>query len=210
MIFKYGYIVIYVIILSVGLFHFKKYKHSFLLKMWLYFLIYSFLTECITRYIVEIYRVRTITLNNTWFILNVLFYMFFYLFNIKNLVRKRLIISLSSVFILMNIIMSFYVDYTKEYFVYSNIIGQFFIVLSIMIYFVEVLKSEIILTIQKSLIFWISLGVLIFNIGLLPVFVIGELIDWQGIFKYIILSMNILMAASFITGFIVSKKEFNT
>ena len=106
--------------------------------------------------------------------------------------------------------MLFYMDYTKEYFVYNNIIGQFFIVLSIMIYFVEVLKSEVILTIQKSLIFWISLGVLIFNIGLLPVFVIGELIDWQGIFKYIILSMNILMAASFITGFIVSEKEFNT
>ena len=106
--------------------------------------------------------------------------------------------------------MLFYIDYTKEYFVYSSIVGQFFIVVTIMIYFVEVLKSEVILNIQKSLIFWISLGALIFNIGLLPVFVIGELIDWQGVFKYIVLIMNILMAASFITGFVVSKKEFNT
>jgi hypothetical protein len=136
--------------------------------------------------------------------------MFFYLFSIKNLVSKKIIISLISVYILINISMLFYIDYTKEYFVYSWIIGQFFIVVSIMIYFVEVLKSEVILTIQKSLIFWISLGVLIFNVGLLPVFVIAELIDWQGIFKYIILTVNILMATSFITGFIVSKKEFNT
>lgn len=178
--------------------------------MWLYFLIYSFLNESIGRYIIETYRVRTIIGSNTWSILNVLFYMFLYIYNIKNLLRKRTIISLGSVFILMNIIMLFYIDYTKEYFVYSSIVGQFFIVVTIMIYFVEVLKSEVILNIQKSLIFWISLGALIFNIGLLPVFVIGELIDWQGVFKYIVLIMNILMAASFITGFVVSKKEFNT
>lgn len=192
------------------MYHFKKYNHNFLLKIWLCFLIYSFLNESISRYIIESYRVRTITGSNSWFILNVLFYMFFYLFSIKNLVSKKIIISLISVYILINISMLFYIDYTKEYFVYSWIIGQFFIVVSIMIYFVEVLKSEVILTIQKSLIFWISLGVLIFNVGLLPVFVIAELIDWQGIFKYIILTVNILMATSFITGFIVSKKEFNT
>ncbi|MDV7186562.1 hypothetical protein R3X25_04650 [Lutibacter sp. TH_r2] len=58
--------------------------------------------------------------------------------------------------------------------------------------------------------FWLSVGVLVINIGSIPVFVIGELIDWQGIFNYIILVLNLLMATSFITGFVVSKKELNT
>jgi len=44
---------------------------------------------------------------------------------------------------------------------------------------------------------------------LLAVFIIVELINWQGIFNYIILGLNILMSLCFITGFIISKKEFN-
>jgi uncharacterized Tic20 family protein len=79
-----------------------------------------------------------------------------------------------------------------------------------MIYYADVLKSNEILDFQKSIFFWISIGVLIFNIGLLPVFVIGELIDWQGIFRYIIFILNIILSLCFITGFIVSKKEFNS
>jgi len=105
--------------------------------------------------------------------------------------------------------MFFYKDYFNEYFVYSWIIGQLFVVIAIMIYFMELLSSDAILNIKYSLFFWISIGVFIFNIGILPVFVIGELIDWQGIFRYIILGANIIMSLSFITGFIVSKKEYN-
>ena len=91
----------------------------------------------------------------------------------------------------------------------SWILGLFFVVLTIMLYYTELLKSDAILNIKYSLFFWISIGALIFNIGILPVFVIGELIDWQGVFKYIILGLNILLSLSFITGFLMSKKEYN-
>mgnify|MGYP006891283974 CR=1 FL=1 len=179
------------------------------LKLWLYFLIYSFFNEAISRYIIEIYKVRTIVLNNTWFIVNSFFYLIFYLFKINESIKKKLVLSLISSFIVCNGIMFFYKDYFNEYFVYSWIIGQLFVVIAIMIYFMELLSSDAILNIKYSLFFWISIGVFIFNIGILPVFVIGELIDWQGIFRYIILGANIIMSLSFITGFIVSKKEYN-
>ncbi len=209
MLFKYGYIILYAITVSFGIYHFKKYNHNLYLKLWLYFLIYSFFNEAISRYIIEIYKVRIIVLNNTWFIVNSFFYLIFYLFKINESINKKVVLSLISSFIVCNGIMFFYKDYSNEYFVYSWIIGQLFVVIAIMIYFVELLNSDSILSIQKSLFLWISIGALIFNISLLPIFVIGELIDWQGIFDSIIFSANLLLSLCFITGFIVSKKEYN-
>lgn len=207
--FKYGYIVLYGVTLGFGIYHLKKYNHNLLLKLWLCFLTYSFLNECISRYIIEIYNVRTIRLSNTWFIINSLFYLSFYYFLINSTVKRRIVLCFMGVFMVIVLTSLFYLDFSKDYFVNSWIVGQLFIVIAVILYFLRVLNSNEILTIQKSLFFWLSLGVLIFNIILLPVFVIGELIDWQGIFKYIIFGANLILSLSFITGFIVSKKEFN-
>jgi len=76
-------------------------------------------------------------------------------------------------------------------------------------YFSELLNSDRIISIQKTMTFWISLGVLIYALGYIPVFIIGEFIDYQGIFRSITFGLNIFMSLCFITGFIVSKKEFN-
>lgn len=207
--FKYGYIVLYIITLSVGFYHLKKYKHNLQLKLWFCFLIYSFLNECIGRYIIEIYSVRTYRLSNTWFILNSLFYLLFYYFLINSILKKRVILWLIGIYVVIVFCNLFYLDFSKDYFPTSWIAGQLFIVIAVIMYFLELLNSDAILNIQKSMFFWISLGVLFFNIILIPVFVIGELIDWQGIFKYIIFGANLILSLSFITGFIISKKEFN-
>lgn len=180
-----------------------------LLKLWLAFLIYSFLTESVSRYLIEVYKIRIIILNNTWFILNALFYMLFYFFKVNSSLKKKIILSLIGFYVLFCSIQLFNMAYAKEYFVYAWIIGQLLVVVSVIIYLAQLLNSNEIINIQKSLFFWISLGVLIFDIVLIPVFVIGELIDWQGIFEYIIFGANIILSLCFITGFIVSKKEFN-
>lgn len=57
--------------------------------------------------------------------------------------------------------------------------------------------------------FWISIGVLLYNIGFIPVFVIAELIDFRGVFMYITFALNIILSLCFISGFVISKKEFN-
>ncbi|MFD1292872.1 hypothetical protein ACFQ5N_03395 [Lutibacter holmesii] len=89
------------------------------------------------------------------------------------------------------------------------IIGSLFVVISVMLFFVELINRDEILEIQNSLIFWISIGVLLFNIGFIPIIIIAEFIAYRGVFSYIILTLNIIMSLCFITGFLVSKKEFN-
>ena len=76
-------------------------------------------------------------------------------------------------------------------------------------YFSELLQSDKILNINKSIYFWISLGVLLFNIGFIPVNIFAEFISFNGVFNIVAIFLNVLMAGCFITGFIVSKKEFD-
>ena len=207
---KYVYVAIYAITLTFGLFNLKKYNHNLQLKLWLYFLIYSFITEIVADYFIHIIHIRANIVYNSWFLVSSLFYMLFFLSKVKSLKKRKFIIMCLIIFSLYNLIsILFFKNYQNDIFKDSFILGQLFVVMSIMIYYTELLKSDSILSIQKSLFFWISIGALIFNIGMIPVLVIAELIDWQGIFNYIILGLNILMSLCFITGFIMSKKEHN-
>lgn len=134
----------------------------------------------------------------------------FFLSQIKNSKKRKIVQGFIVVYGLYVLISSlFYKDYGSVYLVDSWVLGQLFVVLTIMLYYTELLKSDTILNIKYSLLFWISIGALIFNIGILPVFVIAELIRFQGIFRYIILGLNVVLSLSFIIGFIVSKKEYN-
>ena len=208
--YDYKYIIIYTITLTIGLFSYKKYNHNLQLKLWLYFLAYSFITEIVSRYIIEIYNIRAIKISNSWMLANSFFYLLFFLGKIRSTIKRKFIVGFIAIFAIYVIFsILFFKDFGKEYFVNSWILGQFFVVLTIMFYYTELLKSDAILNIKYSLFFWISIGALIFNIGLLPVFVIGELIDWQGIFQYIIVGLNIVLNLCFIIGFILSKKEYN-
>jgi len=207
---KYKYILLYTAILFFGLINYKKYNHNLQLKLWLYFLVYSFLNEIGARYIIETYNVRAMISSNAWWSVNSFFYLFFFLSLIKNTKKKKYIIGLIVVLgIYSTISVLFFKDIRKNYFVDSWILGQLFVIASIMFYYSEMLLSDSIFNIKYSLFFWISIGALIFNLGILPVFVVGELIDYQGIFRYIIFGLNVVLSLCFITGFLISKKEFN-
>lgn len=208
---EYKYVIIYIATLTIGLFNYKKYSHNLQLKLWLYFLIYSFLTEIIAKWFIKTYQIRAIEIYNAWWLVNSLFYLLFFLSKIKKRKKRKIIQGFIVVFgIYVSISMLFFRNYSSVYLVDSWILGQLLVVLTIMMYYTELLKSDAVLNIKYSLFFWISIGALIFNIGILPVFVIGELIKFQGIFNYIILGLNIVLSLCFITGFIISKKEYNS
>ena len=208
---KYAYIFLYTITLIVGLFYYKKYNHSVPLKLWILFLGYSLLTEIIGFYFSRVVEVRNYIVYNSWFLVNSFFYMIFFLNKLKTSLNRKLIIGLITGYAFYNVVVAlFYKDYQSQYFVGSFMLGELCILVTVMFYYIEILKNDDILKLKDTMYFWISLGVLSFNIGMLPVFVIAELIDYQGVFNYIVLGANILMALCFITGFIVSKKETNT
>ena len=206
----YIYPIIYSIILVFGILNYFKFNQNLYLKAFLYFLIYSFLTEVIGTYVIRVLEIPSFFVYNTWVIVSNIFYFLFFLSKIKGLKLRKVIMTMLMIFILFTVINILFIkNYFDESLIYNNILGKILISVVIMIYYTEVLKSNDILSFQKSLFFWISIGVLLYNIGFVPVFVIAELIDFTGVFRYIAFALNIVLSFCFITGFIVSKKEYN-
>lgn len=206
----YIYPLIYLTTIFFGIIYYSKYAHNKELIFFLIFLIYSLLTELFGNYKGRVLRTNTFYIYNTWNIVNHLFYMFFFLVKLNDIFKRRILISLIFLYVLLTVInVLFFENYITEGLINNIILGSLFILVSVMIYYSELLKKDEILEIQYSMFFWISIGVLIFNIGFLPIIVIAEFISYGGIFSYITLGLNILMSLCFITGFIMSKKVYN-
>lgn len=205
------YPILYSIILITGIINHSKIRDSYYLKLFLIFIGYSLLTEILGFVVGVLYRINTFPIYNIWNLVNHFFYLFFFLSLLKSTFKRNLVkysIVFYTIYTLINI--SLFSDFFNTYLDINVVIGSILIVVSIMIYFSELVQSDGILNLKKSMFFWISLGALVFNIGGIPVDVIARFISFGTVFRIITLLLNILMAGFFITGFIISKKEFNT
>ncbi|SNR40845.1 hypothetical protein SAMN06265371_102374 [Lutibacter agarilyticus] len=206
----YIYPLIYFITISVGFVYYHKFKQDVALMFFLGFLIYSFFTEVIGNYCGRILGINTFYIYNLWHIVNHLFYMIFFLYLMKGTFKGNLLKWLLVIYIIIvSIDIIFIENFITQGLINIMIIGSLFVVISVMLFFIELINRDEILEIQKTLVFWIAIGVLLFNIGFIPIIIIAEFIAYRGIFSYIILTLNIIMSFCFITGFIVSKKECN-
>jgi hypothetical protein len=210
---KYFYLIyplLYLTTLIVGVSKYSKIKNSLNLKLFLIFIGYSFLTEISAVILGVFLGINTFPIYNTWILVNQFFFFFFFINLLQNSFKKyivKFIIGLYALFTLIAI--SFYINFSGSYLSMNDIIGSILIVIVILMYFSELLQSDKILNINKSIYFWISLGVLLFNIGFIPVNIFAEFISFNGVFNIVAIFLNVLMAGCFITGFIVSKKEFD-
>ncbi len=207
---KYFFICNYLLLIVVGLYNYKKIKDSLPLKMFLFFLVYSFFTE-LTGMILAFYlKVSTAFIYNSWNIVSYLFYTYFFLSKIENKTKGLYIKGFAILFVALFLINAlFFQNYLNYIFKNNIILGKILMIVVIMIYFTELLKSDLILNIKKSLFFWVSIGVFIYSIGFIPVFVVAEYISYQGAFRYITIGLNIAMSLCFVTGFLISKKQYN-
>lgn len=207
---KYFFIVNYAVIIIFGLYHFRKFKNCKPLKLFLGFIIYSFLTESLATFLLYEKRINVSLLYNLWNINAILFYFYFFWNFIKSNGKRFAIGLFTAICILLYVGNAlFYQNILEESFRNIHIVGKLFISVVVIFYFSEILSSDAILNFKKSLTFWVALGVFIYALGLIPIFVMGKLIGFMGVYRYVIILLNILMALSFITGFIVSKKEYN-
>ncbi|MCK8522518.1 hypothetical protein M0D21_13115 [Aquimarina sp. D1M17] len=85
-----------------------------------------------------------------------------------------------------------------------------FIVISISIYFVEILNTEKVLYVKKNLLFWISVGLLLYYIGNIPFRILRNYYEYLTDATILVL-LNIILAVimniCFIIGFIWSDRK---
>jgi hypothetical protein len=114
-------------------------------------------------------------------------------------------------FILLSVInWSFIQSFIYEYSELPKIMGSILIIITVLFYFIELLESEKIIVFHRLLLFWVSIGLLLFYTGTIPFNLkVNGYALIPGIHKLflIITILALIMYLTFTFGFIWSKKE---
>lgn len=89
-----------------------------------------------------------------------------------------------------------------------KIVGVLCTLISTFLYMQIVLKSDEILTFHKTLPFWITVGLLFFNLVTIPIFIFAQQLNFsKPAYIYILIISNYIMYGSFIIGFIKNARQ---
>ena len=202
-----------------GTIYFGKYKNT-PLKYFLFLLWYIIITELTAGYASSTKTLGFINSEgihyNYWFynlLRIVTFCTMFYIYHqsISTAKFKKWIKLFAISYISMVIVnWSFIQNFAFEMSELPRILGSIFLIVSIIFYLIELLRSEKIILYHRILLFWISVGFLLFYSGTIPFALkYNGYALIPGIHKLflIIYILAILMYSIFTFGFIWSKKE---
>lgn len=198
----------------IGFLYYRKLNGSF----WKYlpvFLLVLFCLECYGQFLGEH---KNYNANINLFKLVVVPLLFsFYSFIFYNILLKKrvLLICVGLVLFLLSLIFEYTILKIFHPFYASlsmGIVNVFFLIYCIL-YYVELINSEELITFYRLLSFWFCTGILVFYLGCLPYFGLYNLLAtkfYKSLFlpyTWIFVGLNYIMYTFFIVGFIWSKKK---
>lgn len=204
-----------------GTIYFYKYNQT-QLKYFLYLLWFitfcEFFATIITTFKIDqlLYVDENEVRYNLW-IYNLLYFIFFnsiYFIYLKSVHSKKSKLWIK-IFMMSYIVVSiFNWSFLQKFFVEMSelpyVLGSLFLLIIIIFYFIELLKSDQIVVFHKLLLFWVSVGLLLFHTGTIPFAIntnsYSEMPYVHDLF-HIIYILAIAMYLIFIFGFIWSKRE---
>ncbi|MCW5517842.1 hypothetical protein [Muriicola sp. Z0-33] len=224
-IFREYYILwIYSITLFVALWRYPRYYDS-PLKFFPLLLMYTLLNETFGALIYRNEQIRLIFSDYysfyNWAIYNVygiIFYLFFfyvYWCYISNSSHRKLIVYGSILYGVASIINPFFQNFLLESQLYSYILGALILICLGALYFLDLKSKYDKWFLRKDLLSWLSLGVIIFYLGYIPIKILrhyevflapGEAIVIRNIHWGLIL----LMYGSFVLGFVLMRRRRTT
>lgn len=149
-------------------------------------------------------------LGNIYALFSYLFYINYFKWFLVSKSSRSVLNWTSTLFLIFGVI-SFL--YSKSFFVdaipFLDILGTLLVFLSIGIYYLELLKSDQILLVHKSLPFYVSVGALIFHLTTTPLFIYSSYysksIDpgFVDLYRQIIFGANYLLYSIYILGFLI-------
>jgi hypothetical protein len=92
---------------------------------------------------------------------------------------------------------------------YTFTIGAIFLIITIGLFLVEILNTEKVLYFKRYLMFWVSIGLLVFYTGIIPFIISLNLLPAMlstDSLTLVFITLNFLMYSCFSLGFILSNK----
>ncbi len=201
----------------ISFFYYKKFKGT-IYRYFLYFLLIPFFTEFIYNIVLYWYYNYDIILFNPhifynfYLVTSFIFYFLFYKSISKNK-RNKIIFSVLNYifigFIIFDIIIlknSIFKGFRTPIIVFGGIL----LLITLILFLIEIINSnKIIFNISKSFIFWISTGLLLFYVGIIPIMISREFLNYNETYAVILVVLNAIMYGSFVIGMIKSDTKYN-
>ncbi len=138
-----------------------------------------------------------------------MFYMYYD--DLTDINRKNIVLVLAGIYILFSLYNSFIQNPISNIMIWNALFGAIALIICIILYFIEFLRSDKILQAKSDLLFWISTAYLLFYVGYTPIRIAKLTLGGDGINLYslVFLQMLLVMLLNFclIAGMLWSKKK---
>jgi hypothetical protein len=196
----------------VGTLYYKKYSTTYL-KYFLYLMWFVVLVE----FSISVLKNNDIIVRNN-FIYNVissLQYIYFFTLYARTIKYKKWVhffLIIYIVAIAVNFLWFQKLTTTSTFHSFTFSLGAILLIVTIGLFFIEILNSEKVLYFTRYLMFWISIGLFVFYTGVIPLFVTIRFLPTllrSDSFLTIFFTLNLVMYSCFTIGFILSNKYTN-
>lgn len=188
---------------------YNKYKKTKFLKFIVFFLWYIVCNDFLGLYLRNKGEDNTI-LYNIYNLINFSFFFLLYQHYMQNKYRRTTVRLFGLIYIFAFIINSLFENYFEKHQSIPYLIGAIFLLITIVFYFVELLNSEQVLYANRNLLFWISVGQLIYFVGNIPFRFLRNYYDEvtdATLALLVNLSVGATMYICYIFGFIWSDRK---
>jgi len=196
-------------------------------KYFVYFLWYTFINEVIGAYGVVAYFTnyeyfgfikdtifeRTYWLYNIWYLLFNSFFIYYFRELLLNYSFKRILRIALILYVIFGVVNLIYDNLLfKGDSLYNGLVGSIFLLMAIILFYFDLLKSDRVLNIKKYLPIYVSLGVLVFSLCTTPLDIFAQYFNTENniyikLRASVLLFVNIFMYGAFIIGFLVCVKN---
>lgn len=191
-------------------YNYKKFSKT-PLKILLFLIWYTFINDLIGFTLQYAFKVsHNFVLYNFYQVIR--FLCIFWLFSqyVKNIKNYKLIFGFIFLYLFSFIVNFYFENFCDSYYLNTFIIGASLITISIIIYLFEILKSDKVLFVSDSLIFWVSFAHLIYFVPNIPFYIVRKYYSDSATIPYIfMINYFLLLTFNFIliSGLIWSKPE---
>jgi hypothetical protein len=198
----------------VSLIYFSKLKSTY--WRWLpFYLLFIVMMEFIGRYFAATSQYQANTLLFRYIGFPVFFLFYFYIFyKHEYFFDKRRWINVGILLYLVSVVIEIFLKHENSYWFssLSYCIANLLLVIYLLIYFLQLARSNDILNFSKSLMFWFCLALFVYYLGTLPFWGLRNVLvlKYKNIFEvytYVMLILNYGMYSLFIIGIIRCKQK---
>jgi len=156
---------------------------------------------------------NNIWLYNIYLLVSYSFFIYYFRSFLQKAKEKKVLKILFFLFLFLGSINLFYNGvFFKDYSLFSTIIGSLLVLISVILFYFNILKSDKIINLKKHLPIYVSIGVLVFNLCITPFDIFSKYFSEENrlfieVKTNILIFSNIFMYTAFIIGFLVCAKK---